>query len=114
MSDLGVFCASLGRPDHTFSETLAFIAGAYDYQPCRFSNGNLENEAGENEGSCKILGLAILEGLTSEQALLAFGEHYRTVLAKPEGTDHRNIRALMQAGLSGVRFDRQPLRRKAE
>ena len=114
MSDFGVFRASLNRPDHTFSETLAFIASAYDYQPRRFTNGSLENAVGENEGSCKILGLAILERLSTEQALLAFGEHYRAVLAKPEGTDHRNIRALMQSGLSGVRFDQLPLRRKAE
>lgn len=114
MSDLAKFRTSLSSPDHTFSETLAFIAGSYDYQPCRFSNGSLDNAAGENEGSCKILGLAILEGLTNEQALQAFGEHYRAVLAQPEGTDHRNIRALMQSGLSGVRFDQLPLRRRAE
>ncbi|CDZ96143.1 HopJ type III effector protein [Pseudomonas saudiphocaensis] len=114
MSDFGVFRASLESPDHTFSETLAYIAGAYDYQPRRFTNGSLENAAGENEGSCKILGLAILEGLTTEQALLAFGEHYRAVLAEPEATDHRNIRALMQSGLSGVHFDQLPLKRKAK
>lgn len=111
---LHAFCASLDRPEHSFSETLAFIAGAYDYQPCRFTNGNLDNAPGENEGSCKILGLALLEGLSTEQALLAFGEHYRTVLATPEGTDHRNIRALMQTGLAGVRFEQPPLARKSE
>ncbi|MBF6623379.1 MAG: HopJ type III effector protein [Pseudomonas stutzeri] len=113
MSGLEEFRASLSRPDHTFDETLAFIASIYDYQPCRFSNGSLENAAGENEGSCKTLGLAVLEGFTSEEALLAFGEHYRAVLANPGGEDHRNIRALMQTGLSGVRFDRQPLAYKA-
>src|SRR5690606_40069713 len=53
MSDFGVFRASLESPDHTFSETLAYIAGAYDYQPRRFTNGSLENAAGENEGSCR-------------------------------------------------------------
>ena len=114
MSKLDDFRASLAKPDHSFSETLAFIADTYDYQPCRFRNGELENAAGENEGSCKILGLAVLEKLTTGQALLAFGEHYRAVLATPDGTDHRNIRALMQSGLSGVRFDQPPLKRKAK
>lgn len=112
--NLHEFRASLGRPEHRFSETLAFIADAYDYQPSRFSNGSLDNAPGENEGSCKILGLAVLEGLSTKQALLAFGEHYRAVMATPDGMDHRNIRALMRTGLSGVRFEQQPLTRKAE
>ncbi|OYW92765.1 MAG: hypothetical protein B7Z23_05925, partial [Pseudomonadales bacterium 32-61-5] len=77
MSGLEEFRASLSRPDHTFDETLAFIASIYDYQPCRFSNGSLENAAGENEGSCKTLGLAVLEGFTSEEALLAEIERLR-------------------------------------
>jgi hypothetical protein len=59
----------------------------------------VENAAGQNEGSCKTLGLALLEGL-SDQALLAFGEHYRSVLATPEGSDHGNIRALIEHGLA--------------
>jgi len=108
------FRASLNRPNHTFSETLAFIADTYDYRPCRFSNSDLDNAPGENEGSCKTLGLAVLEGFTTEEALLAFGEHYRAVQANPDGTDHRNIRALMRNGLSGVRFEQQPLTHKAE
>ena len=112
--NLHEFRASLGRPEHRFSETLAFIDGAYDYRPSRFSNGNLDNAPGENEGSCKILGLALLEGLSAEETLRAFGEHYRAVVATPDGTDHRNIRALMRTGLSGVRFEQQPLTRKAE
>ncbi|AHL74481.1 HopJ type III effector protein [Stutzerimonas stutzeri] len=112
MTSLRDFRDSLRNRNHPFSETLAFIANAYDYQPSRFFNGNVENAAGENEGSCKTLGLAVLEGLTTEETLLAFGEHYQSVLENPSGTDHRNIRALMETGLSGVRFDHQPLTRK--
>ena len=108
MNDLKGFRASLRNRNHAFSETLAFI----DYQPSRFVNGTLENAAGENEGSCKTLGLALLEDFTTEEALLAFGEHYQAVLADPNGSDHRNIRALMETGLPGVRFDTQPLKRK--
>jgi hypothetical protein len=58
------------------------------------------------------LGLALLEGLSDEEALLAFGEHYRSVIATPEGSDHGNIRALIKHGLAGVRFTTQPLTRR--
>lgn len=102
----------LQQDDFAFSETLAFVATHYDYQPSAFRNGDVDNAAGQNEGSCKTLGLALLEGLSQDEALRAFGEHYRSVLATPEGQDHGNIRALMVHGLSGVKFERQPLARK--
>ncbi|TBU99778.1 HopJ type III effector protein [Stutzerimonas kirkiae] len=113
MSDtLKAFRASLHDREHPFEDTLAFIARNYSYQPSRFVNAGVENAAGHNEGSCKTLGLALLEGFSTEEALLAFGEHYRSVLATPEAEDHGNIRALMAAGLAAVRFDQQPLQRK--
>jgi len=113
MSELSAFRARLDSSDHAFADTLAFIAEHYQYQPEAFTNGALDNAAGQNEGSCKTLGLALLEGLSDREALLAFGEHYRSVVATPEGTDHGNIRNLIAHGLAGVKFDRQPLQRKA-
>ncbi|WP_372875280.1 HopJ type III effector protein [Pseudomonas sp.] len=113
MSALNDFRAHLHSDAFAFAETLAFIAGHYDYRPSAFSNGGVDNPAGQNEGSCKTLGLALLEGLTLEETLRCFGEHYRSVLANPDGNDHGNIRALMATGLAGVRFDQQPLKRKA-
>ena len=113
MTDLNTLRASLNSGEHLFADTLAFIAAHYDYQPQAFNNGGVENAAGQNEGSCKTLGLALLEGLSDQEALLAFGEHYRSVLATPEGTDHSNIRALIAHGLAGVKFEAQPLKRKA-
>ena len=112
MKDLNELRARLNSGEHRFADTLAFVAEHYDYQPQTFTNGGLENAAGQNEGSCKTLGLAVLEGLKDEEALLAFGEHYRDVLATPQGSDHGNIRALMAQGLVGVKFAEQPLRRK--
>ncbi|MHA6128557.1 HopJ type III effector protein [Pseudomonas fluorescens group sp. PF-1] len=112
MSDLNTLRTSLNSGEHAFADTLAFIAAAYAYQPQAFNNGGVENAAGQNEGSCKTLGLALLEGLSDEEALLAFGEHYRSVLATPEDSDHGNIRALMAHGLAGVKFDQQPLTRR--
>jgi hypothetical protein len=113
MSALNNFRAHLHSDAFAFAETLAFIAEHYDYRPSAFSNGAVANPAGQNEGSCKTLGLALLEGLSLEETLRCFGEHYRSVLANPDGDDHGNIRALMSTGLAGVRFDRQPLTRKA-
>ena len=112
MSDLNTLRTSLNSGEHAFADTLAFIAAGYDYQPQSFNNGGVENAAGQNEGSCKTLGLALLESLSDEETLLAFGEHYRSVLATPEGSDHGNIRALMAHGLAGVKFDQQPLTRR--
>ncbi|WP_219095742.1 HopJ type III effector protein [Pseudomonas sp. UMAB-40] len=112
MSDLNTLRASLKSGEHVFADTLAFIAAGYDYQPQAFNNGGVENAAGQNEGSCKTLGLALLEGLSDEETLLAFGEHYRSVVATPEGNDHGNIRALITHGLAGVTFTQQPLTRR--
>ncbi|MFJ3525812.1 HopJ type III effector protein [Pseudomonas sp. NPDC090203] len=113
MTDLNTLRASLASGEHVFAETLAFVAEHYDYQPQAFSNGPVKNAAGQNEGSCKTLGLAVLEGLSDKEALLAFGEHYRSVVATPEGSDHGNIRALIAHGLAGVKFSGEPLKRKA-
>lgn len=113
MSTLDDLRTALRRDDFTFAETLAFIAAHYDYQPQPFDNGTTRSEARQNEGSCKLLGLALLEGLSDEETLLAFGEHYRSVLATPQGHDHANIRALQRSGLAGVRFATLPLTRKA-
>ncbi|MCU1738083.1 MULTISPECIES: HopJ type III effector protein [Pseudomonas] len=112
MSDLNTLRTRLNSGEHVFADTLAFVAAGYDYQPQAFSNGGVENAAGQNEGSCKTLGLALLEGLSDQEALLAFGEHYRSVLATPEGNDHGNIRALIAHGLAGVKFAQAPLTRR--
>ncbi|MCY1267527.1 HopJ type III effector protein [compost metagenome] len=106
------FRARLRSEQHLFSDTLQYIAEHYSYTPSAFTNGDVENPAGQNEGSCKTLAFAILEGLSLEETLLAFGEHYRAVRDNPDGTDHANIRALQATGLAGVRFERQPLSRR--
>ncbi|MFN3769490.1 HopJ type III effector protein [Ectopseudomonas guguanensis] len=113
MTALNELRSRLQHDDYAFSETLAFVAEHYDYQPSAFRNGDVENAAGQNEGSCKTLALALLEGLSRDEALRAFGEHYRSVLATPQGSDHGNIRALMAHGLEGVKFERQALTPKA-
>lgn len=98
-----------------FDEVIAAIDAHYDFYPTRFStgHGDIVNEAGSNEGSCRILAFAQLQGLSREQALACFGDYYRTdVLRHPAQTRHANIRAFMTHGWEGVHFDRMPLRRK--
>lgn len=108
---LAQFLCAIQQPGHQFADTLAFIDAHYQYTPYPFDNAGLHNPAGSNQGSCKILGLALLEQLSTEEALLAFGEHYTYVLATPTETAHANIRQLLQYGLAAVYFSDLPLRR---
>lgn len=94
----------------TFDEVIATINEHYQYAPTRFSNGLGEdkavNEAGQNEGSCRIFSFASLHGLDEQQTLACFGRFYRDdVLGNPTGTDHANIRHFMRDGWAGVVFD---------
>jgi hypothetical protein len=102
----------LGSKQHAFAETLEFIAEHYHYQPSAFTNGTVSNTAEQNQGSCKVLAMAQDQRLTDEQTLLCFAEHYQAVLADPAGSDHANIRALMQHGLAAVQFAHPPLTRR--
>ena len=108
---LTAFLCAIQQPEHRFADTLAFIDQHYHYTPRAFDNAGLHNSAGSNEGSCKILGLALLEQLSSNEALLAFGEHYAYVLATPNETEHANIRQLLKHGLDAVSFSELPLSR---
>ena len=105
------FRQQLQNSNHQFADTLAVIEQNYIFQPTAFKNGDVENAKGQNEGSCKVLALAILEGLTDEEALLAFAEHYRSVLATPDNNDHQNIRSLQKNGLKAVTFEQFPLQK---
>ncbi len=108
---LAEFLDSIQQSEHGFADTLAFVDAHYIYTPRSFVNGELHNPAGSNQGSCKILGLALLEQLSTQEALLAFGEHYAYVLATPNETEHANIRQLLKHGLKAVSFSELPLSR---
>ena len=97
----------------TFPEVIAHIDEHYDFTPTRFTNGNAVNEAGQNNGSCKIFSFAKLRGLTQAQTLALFGDYYRVdVLGNPDGTDHQNIRNFIQYGWEGIQFEGEPLKEK--
>ena len=92
-----------------FDEVIAAIDDHYQYQKTEFSNGNeknmILNQAGENEGSCKIFAFAMLHGLTEIQTLHCFGKYYRKdVLENPASDSHANIRQFMKTGWKGIRY----------
>ncbi len=93
-----------------FSDTIAMIDAHYDFTPTAFKNGDQQNEAGQNNGSCKVFSFARLHRLTPQQALFCFGSYYRDdVLKNPRGTDHQNIRNFIRAGWDGIVFQRDAL-----
>nr|WP_315029014.1 HopJ type III effector protein [uncultured Chryseobacterium sp.] len=96
-----------------FNEVIAYIDEHYTFIPTAFKNGNTMNEAGQNNGSCKIFGFAIYEGLSKEQTLQLFGDFYREdVLKKPNGNDHQNIRNFIEFGWEGITFEGDPVTKK--
>lgn len=95
-----------------FSDVLAHIEARYQHTPTAFQNGAQHNAATENQGSAKVFSFAKLQDLDQAQTLSLFAEHYASVLATPEGTDHQNIRQFMQNGWDGVKFEGQALTEK--
>ena len=95
-----------------FADVIAFIEARYQHTPTAFQNGAQFNAATENQGSAKVFSFAQLEGLNQADTLSLFAEHYASVLATPEGTDHQNIRQFMQNGWDGVKFEGKALTAK--
>jgi hypothetical protein len=94
-----------------FSSVIEVIDNEYEFTPTRFQNGELVNEAKQNNGSCKIFAFAKLTGLTEQQTLACFGDFYRKdVLEHPDNTDHQNIRNFMKFGWEGIKFDGEALK----
>jgi len=122
MSDIQAFLELLNSAPESieFEQVMALIANNYDYQATEFSNGlgdaKMINQAGTNEGSCKIFAFALLHDLTQAQTLSCFGDYYRIdVLQHPENQGHQNIRNFMRDGWAGIEFSGSALtERKAE
>ncbi|MFD2230995.1 HopJ type III effector protein [Alkalimarinus sediminis] len=96
-----------------FEQVISIISENYNYQPTRFSNGEVINEAGTNEGSCKLFAFGLLNQLSEKEMLACFGKYYRDdVLKHPEGSDHANIRTFMVSGWDAIKFDQPALTKK--
>ncbi|TWP30853.1 type III effector [Apibacter muscae] len=96
-----------------FNEVIAYIDNHYNFTPTSFKNGDINNESGQNNGSCKVFSFAKLHQVSKEKTLFLFGKFYREdVLKNPEGTDHANIRNFMKYGWEGMGFKDQALKKK--
>lgn len=97
-----------------FNDVISFIDNHYDFTPTLFKNGNIINEADQNNGSCRVFSFAKLNDLSEEETLFLFGDFYRNdVLRNPEGTDHQNIRNFIKFGWDGISFEGEALRKKS-
>ncbi|NQZ83515.1 MAG: HopJ type III effector protein [Colwellia sp.] len=100
-------CVSSESETVDFSDVMQVISSHYTYEKSLFTNGELVNQAGTNEGSCKIFAFAKIQNLSEQATLNCFGQYYRDdVLKKPMGNDHGNIRNFIKNGWSGITFER--------
>jgi len=100
-----------------FQDVINVIDANYLYRQTRFTNGPVDdciiNEAGKNEGSCKIFSFAQIQHLDKHQTLSCFGHYYRDeVLNHPENSDHANIRNFIKYGWLTVNFENAALEEK--
>lgn len=96
---------SLKNNSLRFSDVVEFIELYYNHTPTAFENGSAYNEATQNQGSAKVFAFAQIQKLSAEDTLYLFAEHYQSVLAQPDGTDHQNIRQFMLNGWKGIAFN---------
>lgn len=93
-----------------FTDTMAVIEENYSFTPVAFTNGDILNEADQNNGSCKIFAFGLIKGLTQQKTLACFGSYYRDdVLNNPDGDDHQNIRNFINTSWPGIQFHGRPL-----
>ncbi len=92
-----------------FAEVIATIDANYSFIPTYFKNGEVINEANINNGSCKVFSFAKKHGLSAQETVFLFGEHYQKVLETPNETDHQNIRNFLKFGWDGIAFEKEAL-----
>jgi hypothetical protein len=112
MNSLALFLEKLKNNTNSvsFHEAIEIIDENYTFTPTAFKNGSHMNNAGENNGSCKIFGFAQLNQLNEKETLEMFGDYYfKDVLENPLNNDHLNIRNFMQFGWEGIHFEGNPL-----
>ena len=97
----------------SFSDCISLIDATYRFTPTEFRNGDIVNQANQNNGSCKIFAFAQMHQLSKEETLASFGTYYtKDVLQNTEGDDHQNIRNFMQYAWDGIQFSGQALELK--
>jgi len=110
--EISILLSSVKQHKIKFTDVIAFIESNYSHTPAAFKNGEVYNEASQNQGSAKVFSFASLHGLSEEDTLHLFAEHYQSVLDTPEGTGHQNIRQFMTNGWAGIKFEGEVLSAK--
>lgn len=87
-----------------FLHLIQQIDALFVTHPTAFTNGNVFNEAGKNLSSLKVLTLALLMWLNTDQALRLFWEHWEEVSQNPDWDTHSNIRNLDEVGIQWVKI----------
>ena len=64
---------ALQKGSVNFTQIIECIDDYYDFTSTQFQNGVQSNSAGSNNGSCKILAFAQLQGLSEAATLNALG-----------------------------------------
>lgn len=95
-----------------FNEVIYLIETYYNHQPTAFKNGDVYNQATQNQGSAKVFYCAQLNNISAMDTLWLFAEHYQSVLDNPDATDHQNIRQFMANGWAGITFEGEALNAK--
>lgn len=114
--DLNIFLTKLKTTPLLveFHDTMDVITYNYEFEPTAFQNGQLKNNSGQNNGSCKLFSFARQHQLTVQETLDCFGTYYRNdVLQHPDADDHQNIRNFIKHGWEGISFDHEPLKKKS-
>ncbi len=93
-----------------FNIVMQVIESEYNFIPSEFRNGQAINAENTNNGSCKIFAFGLLNGLSKQETLNAFGRFYtEDVLKHPENEDHQNIRNFMEFSWDGIHFENTAL-----
>ena len=96
-----------------FKVVMEVIDSHYEFTPTAFKNGNTNNDANTNNGSCKLFSYAKINQLDKQSTLNAFGDYYTVdVLKNPTGDDHQNIRNFIEFGWNGIEFSGEALKFK--
>jgi len=93
-----------------FNEVMQVISSHFSYEPSSFTNGEIINQAGTNEGSCKVFAFAKIHKLSEQATLNCFGHYYHCdVMQNPLADDHANIRSFIKNGWTGITIDNEVL-----
>ena len=110
---LSELLAQLTQRPVSFQTVMQVIEDTYIFIPTLFTNGDLTNPANTNNGSCRIFAFGLINKLSEQATLNAFGDYYtQDVLQNPEGTDHQNIRQFIKTGWKGISFSSPALIKK--